>query len=146
MHDCFGNPVEVGSKVTIDFEVISVVPAAKICNITLEGVIPEGVDGLESARPFIDTNAKMCRLTSLPDGIPAGDPVALTFGQAIEAMRHGKKVRLPKWSPDVFISIQMPDENSKMTAPYFYVTSRFGLVPWIPTMIEMFSVEWAIAE
>ena len=69
----------------------------------------------------------------------------LTFGQAIVAMKKGKGVRLPKWSPDVFISIQSPDENSKMTAPYFYVTSRFGLVPWIPTMIEMFSEEWAIA-
>ena len=70
----------------------------------------------------------------------------MNFGQAIEMMRNGGKVRLPKWEPDVFISIQTPDENSKMTAPYFYVTSRFGLVPWIPTMIEMLSVEWAASE
>lgn len=65
-----------------------------------------------------------------------------TFGEAIESMRAGGKIRLPAWSEEVFISIQVPDENSKMTAPYFYVTSRFGLVPWIPTMIEMFSTEW----
>ncbi len=65
-----------------------------------------------------------------------------TFGQAMEFMKDGEKVRLPYWSEEVFISIQLPDENSKMTAPYFYVTSRFGLVPWIPTMIEMFSTKW----
>jgi len=69
----------------------------------------------------------------------------MDFEHAMEAMRQDKKVRLPKWAPDVFISIQHPDENSKMTAPYFYVTSRFGMVPWIPTMIEIFSEEWAIS-
>lgn len=71
---------------------------------------------------------------------------AMTFGLAIEAMKMRKKVKLPKWGDDVFISIQTPDENSKMTAPYFYVTSRFGRVPWIPTMIEMFSEEWQIID
>lgn len=67
------------------------------------------------------------------------------FGEAIERMKAGDKVRLPKWQLDVFISVQTPDANSKMTAPYFYVTSRSGMVPWIPTMIEMFSEEWSIA-
>jgi hypothetical protein len=66
----------------------------------------------------------------------------MNFGTGIENMRTGGKIRLPKWAPDVFISIQFPDENSKMTAPYFYVTSRFGMVPWIPTMIEMLSENW----
>lgn len=44
-----------------------------------------------------------------------------------------------KWSEDVKVKIQWPDKNSKMTAPYLYVTSRFGKVPWIPTQIEMLS-------
>lgn len=69
----------------------------------------------------------------------------MNFGQAIEEMRNGGTVKLPQWQDDVFISIQTPDENSKMTAPYFFVTSRFGLVPWIPTMIEMLSEQWVIA-
>jgi hypothetical protein len=68
-----------------------------------------------------------------------------TFSQAIEYMKDGESVKLPQWQDDVFISIQKPDENSKMTAPYFYVTSRFGMVPWIPTMIEMFSEKWQIS-
>lgn len=68
----------------------------------------------------------------------------MTFGKAIKEMQNGYGVRLPKWSKEVDIQIQTPDEHSKMTAPYFYVTSRFGLVPWIPTMIEMLSIEWEI--
>ncbi len=51
----------------------------------------------------------------------------MTFGLAIEAMHKGVAVALPHWSEDVFIQVQTPDENSKMTAPYFFVTSRYGL-------------------
>ncbi len=65
-----------------------------------------------------------------------------SFGKAIEYMRDGGKVRLPMWSEEVCISIQEPNSLSKMTAPYFYVTSGLERVPWIPTMIEMLSVEW----
>ena len=68
------------------------------------------------------------------------------FEDALKAMRCGKKVRLSGWGVDVFISRQEPDENSKMTAPYLYVTSRFGKVPWIPTMIELLEEEWTIIE
>ncbi len=70
----------------------------------------------------------------------------LSFGLAVDSMRKGGKVKLPAWGEDVFIQIQFPDDNSKMTAPYFYVTSRFGLVPWIPTMIEQLSEAWVIVE
>lgn len=71
---------------------------------------------------------------------------AMPFGHALEAMKQGKKVKLPHWADDVFISVQIPDENSKMTAPYLYVTSRFGMVPWKETMIELFSDDWQIVE
>lgn len=55
-------------------------------------------------------------------------------------------MRLPKWGSDVTIRAQYPDEHSKMTAPYLYVESRFGRVPWKETMIELFSEEWEIAD
>lgn len=68
----------------------------------------------------------------------------VSFGLALEAMKIGKSVRLPHWSEDVIIKAQYPDENSKMTAPYLYVESRFGRVPWKETMIELFSDAWVI--
>lgn len=75
------------------------------------------------------------------------------FGSAIKAIQvatlsskegisHHKGIRLPQWSSEVIIRVQISDEKSKMTVPYFYVESRFGRVPWIPTMIEMFSTDW----
>lgn len=68
----------------------------------------------------------------------------VNFGLALEAMKKGLGARLPKWKPDVVIRAQYPDEHSKMTAPYLYVESRFGRVPWKETMIELFSDEWEI--
>lgn len=70
----------------------------------------------------------------------------ISFGDALDAMRWGKSVRLPKWSPEVKIQIQFPDEHSKMTAPYMYVESRFGRVPWNPTQIEILSNDWEVVE
>ena len=70
----------------------------------------------------------------------------MDFGKAFEHVKLIKDgaMRLPAWSPDVKIKAQFPDENSKMTAPYLYVESRFGRVPWKETMIELFSDEWEI--
>ena len=33
-----------------------------------------------------------------------------------------------------------------MTAPYLYVESRFGRVPWKETMIELFSEDWEVVK
>lgn len=55
-------------------------------------------------------------------------------------------MRLPSWKEDVVIKIQIPDKYSKMTAPYLYVESRYGRVPWKETMIELFAKNWEIVE
>ncbi|MEG1662547.1 MAG: hypothetical protein RR338_01025 [Clostridia bacterium] len=70
----------------------------------------------------------------------------MTFGAALEEVKKGKGMRLPQWKEDVVIRAQYPDENSKMTAPYLYVESRFGRVPWKETMIELFSDKWEVVE
>jgi hypothetical protein len=78
----------------------------------------------------------------------------MDFGTAFTAIKDAslskventnkKGMRLPAWSEDVIIRVQKPDENSKMTAPYLYVESRFGKVPWKETMIELFSDKWEL--
>lgn len=70
----------------------------------------------------------------------------MIFGEAFEAVKEGKGMRLPAWSEDVIIRAQYPDTMSKMTAPYLYVESRFGKVPWKETMIELFSEEWEVVD
>lgn len=68
----------------------------------------------------------------------------MNFGQAFEQVKQGAAMRLPHWGEDVSIKAQYPDEHSKMSAPYLYVESRFGRVPWKETMIELFSEEWEV--
>lgn len=70
----------------------------------------------------------------------------MKFGEAFEQVKQGKGMRLPHWTGDVIIRAQYPDEHSKMTAPYLYVESRHGRVPWKETMIELFSEEWLIED
>lgn len=70
----------------------------------------------------------------------------MNFGQAFEAAKKGNGMRLPQWKDDVVIRVQYPDEQSEMTAPYLYVESRFGRVPWKETMIELFSNEWVVVD
>jgi hypothetical protein len=68
------------------------------------------------------------------------------FSEALDHMKKGGTIALPKWSSDVYISMQRPDAYSKMTHPYLYVTSRFGCVPWIPTQVELLSEQWILIE
>lgn len=70
----------------------------------------------------------------------------MNFGQAFEQVKLGKGMRLPQWQPDVVIHAQYPDEHSEMTAPYLYVESRFGRVPWKETNIELFAENWEVVE
>ena len=68
----------------------------------------------------------------------------MQFEDAFKAIKNGAKIRLISWESDVYISLQIPDVHSKMTAPYMYVTSRYGQVPWMPTQIEIMSDQWEV--
>lgn len=83
----------------------------------------------------------------------------LSFGRAFDYINDVAKrrvtfpndwsiygMRLPKWSSDVVIKVQYPDKYSKMTAPYLYVESRFGRVPWKETNIELFDNTWEVVK
>lgn len=61
-----------------------------------------------------------------------------------ERNRECYGMRLPEWKSDVVIRVQFPDKYSKMTAPYLYVESRFGRVPWKETYIELFAENWQL--
>lgn len=70
----------------------------------------------------------------------------MTFEAALAEVKRGRAMRLPHWSPEVVIRVQMPDAHSKMTNPYLYVESRFGRVPWKETFVEMFNDNWEVED
>lgn len=81
----------------------------------------------------------------------------LTFGLAIEAVKLGKKVARAGWNgKGIFIELQKPDENSKMTSPYIFIDTT-GLqttnpdaprsrVPWLASQTDMLAEDWQVVE
>jgi len=74
----------------------------------------------------------------------------MTFGEAIECMRDdegdGLKVARSGWNgKHMYIALQMPDENSKMSLPYIYMkTVDDKLVPWLASQTDMLSTDWFV--
>ena len=45
----------------------------------------------------------------------------------------------------MFIALQTPDANSKMTLPYIYMSTVTGdLVPWIASQTDLLADDWEV--
>lgn len=78
------------------------------------------------------------------------------FGWALNQLRNGKRVRRAGWNgKGIFIELQKPDENSKMTSPYIFIDTT-GLqtdnesapksrVPWFASQTDMLAEDWQTA-
>lgn len=73
---------------------------------------------------------------------------SINFGQAVEALKHGKRVARAGWNgKNMYLELQSPDENSKMTLPYIYMfTAQGDYVPWLASQTDMLSEDWTIIE
>lgn len=73
---------------------------------------------------------------------------AMSFGHATEVMRAGQKVCRSGWNgKDMWLRIQVPDENSKMTQPYIYMkTSQGDLIPYPISAWDVLANDWQIVE
>ena len=72
----------------------------------------------------------------------------INFGQAIEALKQGKKVARAGWNgKGMHLELQRPDAHSKMTLPYIYMyTAQGDNVPWLASQTDMFSEDWVTVE
>ena len=83
----------------------------------------------------------------------------MNFGEVLEALKQGKKAQRTGWNGNgLFVTLQVPDENSKMTKPYMYLTSpidstkQYGgeekenRIPWIPSQTDIFAEDWIIID
>jgi len=82
----------------------------------------------------------------------------MNFGQAIEAMKEGKKVQRAGWNgKGLTVELQVPDANSKMTLPYLYmsypgtpasdtapVSHLNARVPWLASQTDMLAEDWQV--
>ena len=67
------------------------------------------------------------------------------FGDALQEMKDGHfKVRRTGWNgKGMWIAIQKPDKDSKMTRPYIYMSTVGGdLVPWVASQTDLLAEDW----
>lgn len=69
------------------------------------------------------------------------------FGGALMALRAGREVARTGWNgPNQKLTLQVPDEHSKMTLPYIYITTVQGdRVPWLASQTDLLANDWVLA-
>lgn len=82
----------------------------------------------------------------------------LNFGEALIALQAGESIFRKGWNgKGLFLTLQVPDENSKMTRPYIYMTiepgssNQFGdegdkvnRIPWLASQTDLLATDWEL--
>ena len=77
----------------------------------------------------------------------------MNFGEALEQLKYGHKMARKGWNGNgIFIKLQLPRLDSKMTSPYIYIDTTgletdnpdapTGLVPWTPSQTDLLATDW----
>ena len=74
----------------------------------------------------------------------------MNFGQALEALKKGQHVSRLGWNgKGLWLTLQVPDANSKMTLPYIYMsypsdakTTPNACVPWLASQTDLLAEDW----
>ena len=78
----------------------------------------------------------------------------LDFGWALDQLKAGAKVRRSGWNgKGLWLELQRPDANSKMTLPYVFIcypddaqNTPGARVPWLASQTDMLAEDWEIVE
>lgn len=70
-----------------------------------------------------------------------------TIGWAVKQMHNGARVCRAGWNgKNMYLELQVPDTNSKMTLPYVYMrTAQGDLVPWLCSQTDLLATDWQLA-
>lgn len=71
------------------------------------------------------------------------------FSVALNLLKGGAKIRRQGWNgKGMWLALQKPDANSKMTLPYIYMRTAGetgDLVPWLASQTDLLSQDWELA-
>lgn len=67
-----------------------------------------------------------------------------TIGWAVKQLQNGSRVARAGWNgKNMYLELQVPDVNSKMTLPYVYMrTAQGDLVPWLCSQTDLLATDW----
>jgi len=68
------------------------------------------------------------------------------FGWTLSALKAGRHVSRDGWNgKGQYLALQVPDEHSKMTLPYIYITTVQGdRVPWLASQTDLLATDWVV--
>lgn len=74
--------------------------------------------------------------------------VSPDFGWALAHLRMGEAVARLGWNGKTqFLKLQIPDQFSKMTLPYIYISTVQGdLIPWLASQTDLLATDWYTKE
>lgn len=86
-----------------------------------------------------------------------GGNATFNFGEALKYLKRGMKVARQGWNgKGIYLELQKPDENSKMTLPYIYIVTNGlitnnpkapkGVVPWLASQTDMLAEDWIFVD
>lgn len=72
----------------------------------------------------------------------------MNFGDALTFLKGGKRITRAGWNgPGQYLELQVPDEGSKMTLPYIYISTVTGdRVPWLASQTDVLACDWELVE
>lgn len=76
---------------------------------------------------------------------PARDE-GLSFGMALSRLRIGQQLQREGWNgKGLWVELQNPDADSKMTMPYIYLNYPEGQrIPWAPSQTDVLASDWRV--
>jgi hypothetical protein len=68
----------------------------------------------------------------------------MDIGQAVKRLLSGDRVCRAGWNgKNMYLELQEPDDNSKMTLPYVYMyTAQGELVPCVCNQTDLLATDW----
>ena len=68
----------------------------------------------------------------------------MTFESALTQIKLGKRMCREGWNgKGMWLELQVPDVNSKMSLPYIYMcTAQGDLVPWLASQTDLLEDDW----
>ncbi len=73
--------------------------------------------------------------------------LSMSFGDALQLLHKGHYVTREGWNgKGMYLALQVPDANSKMTLPYIYMkTAQGDLVPWLASQTDILTDDWRLS-
>jgi hypothetical protein len=78
----------------------------------------------------------------------------MNFGQALNELKDGRKIQRAGWNGvGLWLELQTPDEHSKMTLPYVFIsypddakTTPGARVPWLASQTDLLAEDWRVVD